>query len=327
VTPTLALTGTTLDYNIGAGATNVITSASITDTDSANMSSATITITAGVQAGDTLSVGTPGGLSVSYSSPTLTLTGSASKAVYQTALGSVKFTTSSSSTTDRTLSWTVTDDVTNNTSGAQTSTIKSGALALATGNIGTHAEKNTSISFSYTTPAGTNRVLVVAVAVDGTTVSSVTFNTTTLLSPLDAQSTATPHVELWYAVNPPASTTANIVVGLGANKDAVIGAFTFTNANQTSPFRDHKVNTGTSTTASVSSISTGANDIVLDVVGEANTSTTLTADPSQAPRVNLTSGSNKVHGAMSTKTNATSMSWTLSGASQLWAIGAGSVQP
>src|SRR5262249_32456245 len=85
------------------------------DVDDTNLSGATVRISGGFTAGDTLSVATPGGLTTSYDSSTgiLTLSGVATKATYRTALRSIRFSSTSSDPTrispDRTVSWTITD--------------------------------------------------------------------------------------------------------------------------------------------------------------------------------------------------------------------------
>jgi hypothetical protein len=96
--------------------------------DGANLKGATVRIQSGFTPGDTLAVGTPGGLSVSYNSATgvLTLSGTASVATYQAALRSVTFVTTSedptSVSTTRTLQWQATDSA-NATSTSSTSTL------------------------------------------------------------------------------------------------------------------------------------------------------------------------------------------------------------
>lgn len=108
-------TGFTTSYTEnGTGVAIVDTDVLITDVDNANMSSATIVITNPV-AGDTLSVaGTlPTGISFSYDAGTytLTLSGSAAKADYQTALQQIRYTSTSDDpgSTARTISILVND--------------------------------------------------------------------------------------------------------------------------------------------------------------------------------------------------------------------------
>ena len=101
-------------FTENAGAVNVGSGLVITD-DGGQLSRATVSISSGFTAGDTLAVGAAGGLTVSYSSQTgvLTLTGTASAATYQTALNSVTFNTASEDPTlnsaTRTLTWKATD--------------------------------------------------------------------------------------------------------------------------------------------------------------------------------------------------------------------------
>lgn len=98
----------------GAGVAIVNTGVLVSDIDSANMASATVVIT-NAQAGDALSVsGTlPAGITASYNPATFTLTlsGSASKVAYQTALGQIRYASSSDDpgTTARSISVTVSD--------------------------------------------------------------------------------------------------------------------------------------------------------------------------------------------------------------------------
>ncbi|WP_194792938.1 cadherin domain-containing protein [Caenimonas koreensis] len=116
-------TGFTSTFTEGAGAAQgaavsiTDTDVSLTDIDSANLGSATITLT-NRQSGDVLSVNgaLPGGITTTgYDSGTgvLTLSGTATKAQYQTALSQIQFSNTSQnpSAVDRTISITVTDDL------------------------------------------------------------------------------------------------------------------------------------------------------------------------------------------------------------------------
>ncbi len=96
------------------------------DPGSSTLISATV-VDSGFISGDTLTVGTPGGLASSFSSGTLTLTGSASVATFQTALESVAFgfaangdPTGGGSHTTRTLDWTVNDGAASSNTGTST---------------------------------------------------------------------------------------------------------------------------------------------------------------------------------------------------------------
>src|SRR4029079_18891634 len=89
--PVLATTST-LNYTENQVATAINTAITVTDVDSANLASATVSITANFVTGqDVLGFTTQNGITGSFNSTTgvLTLTGSSSVANYQTALRSV----------------------------------------------------------------------------------------------------------------------------------------------------------------------------------------------------------------------------------------------
>lgn len=84
----------------------------VADSDSANMSGATVSITSNFASGeDSLVFTNQGGITGSYNAGVLTLTGNASKAAYQTALRSVRYENSSDSpsTATRTVTFRVVD--------------------------------------------------------------------------------------------------------------------------------------------------------------------------------------------------------------------------
>ena len=102
--------GATKSFETGGSPVLVDPSGAVTAPSSATLASATVRITGNFATGDTLAVGTPGGLNSAYSAGVLTLTGMASAATYQTAIDSITFSTSNiSSTAARTLSYTVND--------------------------------------------------------------------------------------------------------------------------------------------------------------------------------------------------------------------------
>jgi Ca2+-binding RTX toxin-like protein len=115
--PVATATNSALVYT--ENATTLIDSGiTVSDVDSPNLASATVSITSGfVSAQDTLAFTNQNGISGSYNSSTgvLTLTGSATAANYQTALQSITYTNSSDnpSTTPRTVSFVVNDGTAN----------------------------------------------------------------------------------------------------------------------------------------------------------------------------------------------------------------------
>ncbi|WP_445630825.1 beta strand repeat-containing protein [Nostoc sp. DSM 114167] len=117
--PVATATNSALAYT--ENATTVIDSGiTVSDLDSTNLASATISITSGfVSAQDTLAFTNQNGITGSYNSSTgvLTLTGSSTVANYQAALRSITYTNSSDnpSTTPRTISFIVNDGTANST--------------------------------------------------------------------------------------------------------------------------------------------------------------------------------------------------------------------
>ena len=105
--------GASISYVAGAAPVALDPGLSVSDVESADLSSATVSISSGFLAGDTLSVGSPqGGITSSYNAGTgvLTLSGTATQAAYQAALDSVMFTSASTSNpSDRTITWSVND--------------------------------------------------------------------------------------------------------------------------------------------------------------------------------------------------------------------------
>src|SRR6185295_4081162 len=101
-----------LSYTENAGAVAIDTGLTVTDSDGANISSATVSISASYASGeDVLAFTNQFGISGSYSSGVLTLTGTTTKANYQTALRSVTYanTSDAPSTATRTISFVVVD--------------------------------------------------------------------------------------------------------------------------------------------------------------------------------------------------------------------------
>ena len=111
--PPVVTAGATLAYTEQQAATAIDTTITVSDVDSANISGATVTISAGFQSGaDVLSFATIGPISGVYNGGTgvLTLSGTDTVANYQAALRTVKFNnTSDAPTTPRTITWVVTD--------------------------------------------------------------------------------------------------------------------------------------------------------------------------------------------------------------------------
>ena len=112
--PVVSTTSSTLSYTENAAATAIDNALTVTDVDSANLSSATIQITGNYQSSqDVLAFTTQNGITGVWNSGTgvMTLSGSATLANYQTALRSITYvnTSDNPSTLTRTVSFTVND--------------------------------------------------------------------------------------------------------------------------------------------------------------------------------------------------------------------------
>jgi FG-GAP-like repeat len=116
--------GAAVSYVAGATPVALDAGLSVSDTDSVNLTAATVTISAGFLAGDALSVGSPqAGITSAYNAATgvLTLSGAASLAAYQKELDSVTYASPHATASTRTITWSVNDGV--NTSAPTTSTV------------------------------------------------------------------------------------------------------------------------------------------------------------------------------------------------------------
>lgn len=175
-----------------------------------------------------------------------------------------------------------------------------------------------SLTFSHTT-SGTNRDLVCGVSTQNPTktVTSVTFNGVALsqLSVLDNTDDPTrqSRVEVWYLVNPPA-TTANVVVTLNAATAVSAGCLSYSDVNQMTPHGTPAAAKGDSTVATVN-VGSASGEIVIDVASIRVGTTTITAGTGQTERVEKQSaaGAGNTTIGMSSKAGAATvtMSWTV----------------
>ena len=107
---TLAGGGNTVTYAEGGASVPVDPGLTVTDTGSSTLSSASVAISAGIDSGDSLSAAVNGtGIAASYSNGTLSLSGTASLAAYQSVLDGVTFSGTTTAGGSRTVVWTVGD--------------------------------------------------------------------------------------------------------------------------------------------------------------------------------------------------------------------------
>ena len=197
------------------------------------------------------------------------------------------------------------------------------------------------LTWSHTvTTSGSNRLLIVGVTIRNNfdqTVSSVTYNGTSMTSIGSVTNGSNVRVEMFYLTNPAAG-AHNVVVNVTGNPSYpkfIAGAMSFTNVNQSTPLGAFASNSGSGYgSVSVSSISSNPGEMVVGTYGHKDSASTVAVGSGQTERWNRantfgTSTYNAV-GAGSTKpgySNA-SMSWTISGTiARDWAIGAVSVKP
>jgi uncharacterized repeat protein (TIGR01451 family) len=192
------------------------------------------------------------------------------------------------------------------------------------------------------TSTGTNLVLVVGISINitnntGATVTGVTYNGTALTS-AGAHNDAgnTRRVEMWSLIAPAIGLPHNVVVTLSlpggtGTLGVVVGASTFTGADQTSPLRPFVSADGAAGTPASLNVPSGVNEMVIDTLATGGDQT-ITFGPSQTTQWNLTSltslANPDVRGTGSTRTGAPSVpvSETLSGTSN-WSVAALSVKP
>ncbi len=133
--PVLSGAGNTTTYTAGGAAVAIDNSLAVSDPDNLDLASATVTISNNLQSGDQLIFTNRNGITGAYNAATgvLTLNGPATLAQYQTALDSVTFSTTSTNTGSRAVSWQVYDGTLLSAIVASTVAIAAQAPTLASG--------------------------------------------------------------------------------------------------------------------------------------------------------------------------------------------------
>lgn len=184
-----------------------------------------------------------------------------------------------------------------------------------------------SLTQSYTQGAGVNRALVAIVATEGAvTHDSVTFNGVALTKAVEQASASDQTISMWVLTGP-AETTANIVVTLsGISDHTILIAHSWSEVNQTTPFRSTAGNLGNSTAIQVVVPTSEIDDLVIDGF-TSDTNGSVTVGPGQTqigfvtnPSELAMAGSSREDGA----SGAVTMSWT--GPLDFWAAIGGSLQ-
>src|SRR5205085_650807 len=114
---------------------------------------------------------------------------------------------------------------------------------------------------NFNAGTGSDRLLVVGVEANNNFVSSVTFGGVQLTQ--SAHSFANNDVEFWYLKNP--TGTANIVVTMRGSTSVVVGAYSFSDVDQTNPIPTSATNQNTIASSPTVSITTAyPNSWVID---------------------------------------------------------------
>lgn len=200
--------------------------------------------------------------------------------------------------------------------------------AVATAHIGTTSPFRSSSGFTIN--AVDNRLLLVTVGMAGgsQSVSSITWTVGSTQQSLSYVNNSRVYAsnnrsaEIWYLVAPTAGTGNIAATVTVSNTNIIIGAASFKNVNQTTPLDTVRNDTGYSTSASVSSISTGPGQITFD--SATAVPTVSAAGSGQTLLWNSVSGS--ATGVSSYKNNSDSSTYTL-GSSGAWGISAVSIKP
>ncbi|SMH71442.1 PQQ-dependent sugar dehydrogenase [Candidatus Nitrosotalea okcheonensis] len=163
---------------------------------------------------------------------------------------------------------------------------------------------------------GTNRLLVVGVEANNNNVASVTFGGVPLTN--KAASFANNDAEFWYLTNP--SGTGNIVVTMAGSTSVVVGAYSFSGVNQTTPIPTSMINHNIAAGSPTISITTQyPNSWVLDSASIYGGTTLGSPTCTQQWNANIAGA---ITGASSSTSQASAgsviCSWTASGSGDMW---------
>ena len=211
---------------------------------------------------------------------------------------------------------------------------------------GTGAANATSLSFSHTTGAGTNRLLLVGLSYNcgstTRTISSVTFtygSTVLNLSQRIVQetaSTAQRYAAIWYSpTEPPQNTTGTVAITFSGtvSNGIIAGAANFAGVNQSTPFTisngANSSSTGTTQTVTLNSLN--GNELVFDTIF-VGVSTSAMVDPTVGSnQTSLWTGTtSNTRGVASTEQatgSSVTMSWTTGTTAVVWASAAVAINP
>ena len=193
------------------------------------------------------------------------------------------------------------------------------------------AEQALQLTWNHQTGTGSNRYLVVGVAVrqdlSMATVETVTYGGTELMQIHTTTLADEMRTELWALTNP-ASGNNPVVVTLSSSERVVAGSVSFVNVDQNTPVQAMEGASGTDR-APTTTIASSLNGLVLDCVGLARGDASILAGGSQVESWNTATGGGGggINGSGSVQPGAPSvtMLWAIDRDSP-WALSAMSIQ-
>ncbi len=202
--------------------------------------------------------------------------------------------------------------------------------------IGGVSIKPASVSFSHTTGSGSDRLLLVAVAVGGInssstapTVTGVTYGGSSLTSVASQASSGTQVRSYIYSLLNPNSGAANVVVTLSGSGTVTVGATTFAGVDQTTPLGTAATAQGTSTTSTVNVTSATGQLVFGTTAFDGSPTLSLPGGSGQTLAWNQTisNPASTLAGAASTEPGAATVTHSYSSsASQPWSIVAAGIR-
>jgi len=151
-----------------------------------------------------------------------------------------------------------------NISSATTGTVTTNGIKLdnVQSTSGSTSTSNPIMLADFNVGTGNNRLLVVGVSADNSNVGSITFGGVSLTKKVS--SFHNNDAEFWYLVNP--TGTGAIVVTMKGTTSAIVGAYSFSGVNQTSPLPTSIANYNSAASSPTVSITAKfANDFILDL--------------------------------------------------------------
>lgn len=209
---------------------------------------------------------------------------------------------------------------------------------MAIAHVGTTADVSrgggSPVTFTHTTPAGDDRLLIVKIGANSGTVSGVTYGGVALTKLQHFATTV--KVEMWYLKSPAVGTSQTVSITWSSSSAAkVCSASSYTGVDQTNTFGTAATGIATST-APTCTVTSAADEVVVDMVawqmGSNDPQVTMTAHSGRVQRHNvregttLTSTYRGMAGSDAPGAASVTMDWTLS-ASTAWTMLAVPIKP